>query len=82
MRSDGAAALTVLGWAVVIALTMATEFLAQPFVWRNWSVSEVLAGWLRIAADRLMVAFAVAACLVVADRLRPRGRGGRTATLG
>jgi signal transduction histidine kinase len=82
MRSDGAAALTVLGWAVVIALTMATEFLAQPFVWRNWSGSEVLAGWLRIAADRLMVAFAVAACLVVADRLRPRGRGGRTATLG
>ena len=81
-RFDLAAALTVFGWATLIALTMATEFLAQPFVWRNWSVVEVMSGWLRIAADRLMVAFAVAAFLVVADRLRPRGRGGRMAALG
>jgi hypothetical protein len=76
------AALTAFGWAVLIAVTMASEFLAQPFVWRNWPVSEVLAGWLRIAGDRLMVAGAVAVCLVVADRLRPRGRGGRTLALG
>jgi signal transduction histidine kinase len=81
-RHDAGGALTAFGWAIVIALTMASEFLAQPFVWRNWSAPEVLAGWLRIAGDRLMVACAVAACLVVADRLRPRGRGGRTLALG
>ena len=81
-RNDLTAAVTPFALAVVIALTMATEFLAQPFVWRNWPVSEILSGWLRIAGDRLMVAGAVAACLVVADRLRPRGCGGRTLALG
>lgn len=82
MRNDAAAALMVFGWAIVIALTMATEFLAQPFVWRNWSVSDVMAGWLRVVGDRLMVACAVAVCLIVADKVRPRGRGGRTVALG
>ncbi len=79
---SGGDAITVFGWAVVIALLMATEFLAQPFVWRNWSVPEVLNGWLRISGDRLMVACAVAACLIAADRLRPRGRRGRSVVMG
>lgn len=71
---------TVCGWAMIIAFMMSTEFLAQPFVWRNWSVTDVLDGWLHVAFDRLMVAGAVAACLIIADRLRPPGRRGRPAS--
>ena len=75
-RRNPASVATVFGWAIVISLMMSTEFLAQPFVWRNWPAVEVLAGWIGVAADRLMVACAVSAFVVAADRFGPaRGRG-------
>src|SRR5258708_24188376 len=35
-----------LGAAIAFALSL--EYLAQPFVWRNWPAEAVLVGWLRL----------------------------------
>jgi hypothetical protein len=72
---------TIFACAFLVALLMSTEFLAQPFVWRNWSLEEVMDGWLHIAIDRCLVAGGVAACLVLADRLPTPGRAGKMAAL-
>lgn len=50
-----------LGAAVAFALS--TQYLAQPFVWRNWPVEEVLEGWLFIFRDRLIVMVLIAAAI-------------------
>src|SRR5262249_22028735 len=42
--------------AVLLAVMMSLQFLAQPFVWRNWPVDEVMLGWLEVARDRIVVA--------------------------
>lgn len=46
--------------AAVLAVAVAMDYLFQPFVWRNWPVKEVLAGWLPILAARTWVAVAIA----------------------
>ncbi len=62
-------ALTVLACALVVALMMSTQYLIQPFVWRNWPWDEVLAGWTVVLRDRAVVAGAIAMALVAAGRL-------------
>lgn len=72
---------TVLVCSVVVAVLMSTQYLVQPFVWRNWAWDEVLAGWLEVVRDRAVVAAAIALALVVASRLPVTTLRGRTVTL-
>ncbi len=39
---------------------MSTEFLFQPFIWRNFSPDQIAPAWLGIARDRLVVAAMIA----------------------
>lgn len=43
-----------------------TQFFAQAFVWRHWERSEVLWAWLGILGERITVALAVAAAVLLA----------------
>jgi hypothetical protein len=71
----------MLPWAAAIGIAMSTQFLAQPFVWRNWPVDEVLLGWVAVAGDQLAVALAIGAALWLAARVRVRGNGARALLL-
>jgi signal transduction histidine kinase len=73
---------TMLPWAVAIGVAMSTQFLAQPFVWRNWPVDEVLLGWIAVAGDQLAVALAIGTALWLAAHVRVRGTGSRALLLG
>lgn len=57
------ATLLRLGAALVVALLLSTEFLAQPFIWRYFASDEIVAGWLLVVRDRLFVAVAIALSL-------------------
>jgi len=70
-----------LGWAAVAGLAMSTQYLFQPFVWANWPWDDVLAGWLDVLRDRVVVAAAIAVAIVGADRLRARTPRARAAWL-
>jgi signal transduction histidine kinase len=52
---------------------MSTQYLFQPFVWKHWSALEVLTGWLEVIRDRVVVALAIAAALLVVTRMAARG---------
>lgn len=58
----------LLGAAIAFALSL--QYLAQPFVWRNWPVEEVLEGWLFIFRDRLIVMVLIAAAICVTALVR------------
>ena len=47
----------------MIAFALSLQYFAQPFVWRNWPVEEVLEGWLFIFRDRLIVTVLIAAAI-------------------
>ena len=66
--------ITLLGWAIVVAGLMSTEFLFQPFVWRNFALTDIVPAWLAIARDRIVVAVTIAAFLAVAEASRRTGR--------
>jgi len=68
------------GWAVLVAITMSTQFLFQPFVWRNWELADIIPAWLDIARDRAVVALAIVASLAAVGGLRLPGRLQRLAT--
>ena len=63
-----------LGAALVVALLLSTEFLAQPFIWRYFASDEIVAGWLLVTRDRLIVAVAIALALSVLDAIGGHGR--------
>jgi signal transduction histidine kinase len=56
--------------SVAIAFALSLEYLAQPFVWRNWPAEEVLEGWLFIFRDRLIVTALMAAAITVTSLVR------------
>jgi signal transduction histidine kinase len=60
---------TAARWAVLVAACMSTQYLFQPFVWRNWPPADVLLGWTEVLRDRLIVALAIAFVLAVASRV-------------
>jgi len=60
-------------WAVLVALLMSTEFLFQPFIWRNYSLDQIIPAWLAIARDRLVVAATITIALFAASGLRLSG---------
>jgi hypothetical protein len=65
--SWGHATLLRLGAALVVALLLSTEFLAQPFIWRYFASDEILSGWLLVMRDRLLIAVAIALSLSLLD---------------
>lgn len=68
---------TVLPFALLVALVISTQFLFQPFVWRNWPVDEVLLGWLDILRDRAITALAIGLMLMAAGRIAVRSASAR-----
>jgi sensor histidine kinase YesM len=56
--------------SVAIAFALSLQYLAQPFVWRNWPPEEVLEGWLVIFRDRLIVTVLMAAAITVTALVR------------
>jgi len=56
--------------SVAIAFALSLQYLAQPFVWRNWPAEEVLEGWLVIFRDRLIVTVLMAAAITVTALVR------------
>lgn len=64
--------LTILVGSVAVAVLMSTEYLFQPFVWRNWPWDEVMIGWLEVVRDRTVVALAIGVPLIAASRFAAR----------
>jgi len=71
LRQAGAP-IVVFGWAGAIGFLLSTKFLAQPFVWRNWTLDQVADGWLRVFIDRIVVAAAIALAVVIGEQLSAR----------
>jgi hypothetical protein len=69
------------GFSTVIAFGMSLQFLAQSFVWRNWSIGEVLEGWLYIFRDRLIVATLITLPIISLGILRTKSPLPRSALL-
>ena len=63
----------IVGLALVLALVFSTQFLAQTFVWRHWSLGEVLWAWLGILGERVVVALSIAAATLLALAAFERG---------
>jgi hypothetical protein len=62
-----------LGAALVVALLLSTEFLAQPFIWRYFAWDEIISGWLLVVRERLFVAVAIALSVSLLEPIaRPR----------
>ena len=59
--------LTYMVGALVLALLLSTQFLAQMFVWEYFSSDEILAGWALIFRDRLIVAGGIALALTAIE---------------
>jgi hypothetical protein len=68
LQSASPAPSRVLACSIVVALLLSTQYLAQLFVWQHWPVDEVMAGWLEVARDRVVVAVAIALALIAAAR--------------
>lgn len=71
----------ILASSAVLAVLMSTQYLFQVFVWRNWPWDEVLAGWLEVVRDRLVVALMIGTALIVASRFALPGLRTRSAVL-
>ncbi len=65
----GSETATLFACASAVSILMSTQFLFQPFVWRNWSVADIAPAWLSIARDRLTVGLTIAAGLSIAARV-------------
>ena len=68
--TTGARLGTALGLGAVIAFALSLQYFAQPFVWHNWPVEEVLEGWLFIFRDRLIVTVLIATAIGVTALVR------------
>jgi two-component sensor histidine kinase len=66
----GARLVAALCLSVAIAFALSLQYLAQPFVWRNWPPEEVLEGWLVIFRDRLIVTVLMAAAITLTALVR------------
>ena len=61
-------AVLILIAAVVLGWALSLQYLVQPFVWRNWTVGEVLWGWLFVVRDREVVALSIGCCVALAEQ--------------
>ena len=71
-RGWGLMPAVVLPGALLVAVLISTQFLFQPFVWRNWPLDEVLLGWLDVLRDRAITALAIGMALIAAGRVPRR----------
>jgi signal transduction histidine kinase len=69
----------ILGTAIAFALSL--QYLAQPFVWRNWPMEEVLEGWLFIFRDRLIVTLLMVTAIGVTTMVRAKSVQSRAVLL-
>ncbi len=68
-------------WALAVATLMSTQYLAQPFVWANWPVDDVLLGWLEVARGRVLVALSIALALALVTRVPAQRLAARAALI-
>ncbi len=68
-RPTTPSAWTICLCAGLIAILKSTQFLAQPFVWQNWTFADVMVGWAEIARDELVVAATLSLALLGVLRL-------------
>ena len=66
-------------WAIFLAVVMSTQFLFQPFIWRNFDLSDILPAWIGILRDRLVVALCIATALTLLGPMPNRCLGARMA---
>ena len=64
-----------LAGALLLAVVMSTQFLAQPFVWQYFDGDQILQGWWLVFRDRLLTTACIAATLFAASS-RPARRDG------
>jgi hypothetical protein len=55
----------MLAGSMAAGLLLSTQFLVQGFVWRHFELDEVLAGWLEVARDQVLVAVTLACTFVL-----------------
>jgi len=67
--------------AAVYAFALSLQFLAQPFVWRNFPVEEIAVAWSFVFRDRLIVAAAIALTILCFSSLRRESLGLRAVSL-
>ena len=80
-RAWDAPARVVIPAALLVALLLSVQFLAQPFVWRNWPLDEVLLGWRDVFASRALTALSIGLALMAAGRVSVRRASTRAALL-
>ena len=71
-RAAAAPRLRIVLLALLLALLASTQFLFQPFVWRNWPLDEVLLGWFDVAGWFALVALTISAAVLGALNLIDR----------
>jgi histidine kinase len=59
--------------APVVAVCMSAQLLVQPFVWRNWEVADVIAAWLALLYNHLIVTVTMAAMLATVGQVSNLG---------
>lgn len=72
---------TAMAAAAGLAGLMSTQFLIQPFIWRNFGFAEILEGWRDILLGDLAVALPLALAMTAAEWLRVRGQAARLTLL-
>jgi hypothetical protein len=81
MRAWSPPASIVLPGALLVALLLSTQYLFQPFVWRNWPVDEVLLGWFDVASSRALTAVAIGLAVLAAGHVRTQRGSVRVALM-
>ena len=61
--------LRVLAGSAGIGVLLSTQFLFQSFVWRHWTVDEVMLGWFDAARDNVVVTLAIGVCVALGRRI-------------
>jgi hypothetical protein len=72
----------ILTVAAVLAVALSLQYVAQPFIWRNWPPDEIFLGWLDVVRHCLVNALVLAMALLLAARVPARHRAARIAMLG
>ena len=69
-RASSRHTLLLFCWASAVGTGLSTEFLFQPFIWRNYDLAAIGAGWATIWRERLIVAWTLALVLAAVPQLR------------
>jgi hypothetical protein len=81
-ESRPAGVASVLAIAAVLAVALSLQYVAQPFIWRNWPPDEIFEGWLHVVRHYLVNAMVLALALFLAAKVTTRHRAARIASVG